>query len=166
MKSSNVYFILASATAQPFKTQSVNKIAMLEVIEHVPKGSEKFVFIEANRVLKDGGLLVLSTPNDSNFLINLLDPQWLVGHRHYKPKILEGLLVHNGFKVQTAQMLGGVLGVLCYLLYLPWHLLWSHLLKRKVPPLPFQKVVYKLSVLDYSRLGTRSTQIFVKAVKV
>lgn len=70
----NVHFIGASVAALPFKSKCVNKIAALELIEHLSKEIEGSFFKEAKLVLKESGYLVISTPNDSNVLINLLDP--------------------------------------------------------------------------------------------
>ena len=46
-------------------------VTMFDVIEHLPKNKEKDVLIGIRRVLRDGGKLIISTPN-ANILSNLL----------------------------------------------------------------------------------------------
>ncbi len=57
----SVELILASATHLPFKENTFDKISCSEVIEHIPD-YQKAVG-EANRVLKEGGKFVITTPN-------------------------------------------------------------------------------------------------------
>ena len=160
----NIYLIASSATILPLKSQCIDKITLLETIEHFQYGMEALCLKEASRVLKKGGVLVLSTPRDSNLLINLLDPHWLTGHRHYKPEVVEKLFAENSFNVNSLLVLGGLLDRIYYLLYLPWHLFWSHLLKRdKEPPMPFYRILCKLAAIDFSKI---CTHIFLNAVKV
>jgi cyclopropane fatty-acyl-phospholipid synthase-like methyltransferase len=81
--SGNIEFALASATYLPFKDGVFDKVAMIEVLEHLPKQSEGLALIDVYRVLKSGGDFVLSTPH-KRFLYVLLDPAFfLMGHRHY-----------------------------------------------------------------------------------
>jgi len=161
----NVNFIRADARALPFRSKCVDKVFALELVEHLPKGTELSFFREVSRVLKERGYFILSVPNHSIFIINMLDPHWLLGHRHYRSEVLKEMLIRSGFDVKTVRMLGGILNALCYLIYLPHHLLWSHFLKKEEPPLPFSTVISKLNALDYSRLGVYSTNIFLKAIK-
>jgi 2-polyprenyl-3-methyl-5-hydroxy-6-metoxy-1,4-benzoquinol methylase len=74
---------VSSATSLPFEANSFDTIVSWEVIEHIPRGGEKAMFSEVERVLKPGGVFYLSTPHRSLFS-NILDPAWwLIGHRHY-----------------------------------------------------------------------------------
>ena len=66
-------FKKGSALKIPAKDKSFDLAVMFDVIEHIPKGTEKIALKEIKRVLKHGGNLVLSTP--LNFwLSNLMDP--------------------------------------------------------------------------------------------
>lgn len=81
--SRTIKFVLASAEHLPFKGCVFDKVAMIEVLEHLPKQSEGLALIDVYRVLKSGEKFVLSTPY-KRFLYVLLDPAYfLIGHRHY-----------------------------------------------------------------------------------
>lgn len=61
----------------PFPDQYFDKIVLSEVLEHIPR--EKEVLLELSRILKTGGLLVLSVPN-ANYPF-LWDPvNWILEH--------------------------------------------------------------------------------------
>lgn len=58
-----VRFVQGDATALPFKSHSFDAITMFDVLEHIPD-HEKAVS-EALRVLRPGGFLLISTPNEN-----------------------------------------------------------------------------------------------------
>ena len=95
----DLYFCISSATHLPFKNATFDKIAMLEIIEHLD-GNELKALKEARRVLKKGGLLILSTPHKGKFSLYLfLDPASyvLMKHRHFSISEIESLLRKAGF---------------------------------------------------------------------
>jgi ubiquinone/menaquinone biosynthesis C-methylase UbiE len=62
--STNVHFIRADACNLPFKDNSFDKCICSEVFEHIPSKGERLKMIcEANRVLKDQGIFLLTTFN-------------------------------------------------------------------------------------------------------
>ena len=76
-------YIRASAIELPFSESSFDTICIWDVIEHLPKGSERILFKEMDRVLRPNGKIYLSTPFRS-FRSMIFDPAyWLIGHRHY-----------------------------------------------------------------------------------
>lgn len=77
-----VDYVVASAVNLPFKKGAFQLMTMFEVIEHIPKYMEKTCLGECNRVLQNGGKLLLSTPFNS-LKSKFLDPAWYLGHRHY-----------------------------------------------------------------------------------
>lgn len=109
-------FSLGSAGRLPFVSDSFDTVSMLDVLEHVP-GPEK-ALLEADRVLRPGGRLILSVPHRGAF--DFVDVQKsrlfaagrkvLLGrsdevpeHRHYRYQELLDLLPgytvlkrHNG----------------------------------------------------------------------
>jgi len=59
--SSRLRFVRAAATAVPIRSGALDAVVAMEMIEHV--GDPKGVLAEARRVLKKGGVLLVSTPN-------------------------------------------------------------------------------------------------------
>ena len=59
----NVSFVCGDATALPFESCSFDAVTMFDLLEHVPD-HEKAV-AEALRVLRPGGFLLLSSPNEN-----------------------------------------------------------------------------------------------------
>lgn len=116
-----VILIFADATKLPFKSSSFNKIICSEVIEHV-KGDKK-VLQEIHRVLKKGGIMVLSTCNISYPFF--WDPiNWFLQHifkthikrgfwsgiwnqhlRMYEKKDVEKLVKEVNFKISVSETL-------------------------------------------------------------
>lgn len=91
-------FKTGSALKIPYEDNTFDTVVCWEVIEHIPAGTERRMFREISRVLKDKGCLYISTPYDSP-LSKYLDPAWwLIGHRHYSEQTLRSIC-KGGFKV-------------------------------------------------------------------
>ncbi len=88
----------------PFKKQEFDTVVMFDVIEHLPKGSEKKSLKQLNKVLKKGGHLIISTMHST--YLNFLDPAWYFGHRHYSKDELSSLMAKAGFKVKKINLVG------------------------------------------------------------
>jgi SAM-dependent methyltransferase len=58
-----VRFVCGDATDLPFENQSFDAITMFDLLEHVP--DDKKAISEALRVLRPGGFLFISTPNEN-----------------------------------------------------------------------------------------------------
>lgn len=114
-------FLVGDALELPIKDKHADIATLFDVIEHVPKNTEGKALSEVNRVLKAKGLLFLSTPN-SNFFMNLLDPAFYFGHRHYKLEKLRVLLKNNGFKILKSTVKGGF--------WFSFYLIWLYVTKR------------------------------------
>lgn len=89
----------------PYQDDYFDSIIYLDVIEHVQ--DEKKSLLEAYRVLKKGGTLVLSTPNSAapftdTFLCEYMhDHGHMANHRSgFTAAELENLLTNAGFKVE------------------------------------------------------------------
>ncbi|WP_449431657.1 class I SAM-dependent methyltransferase [Pseudomonas putida] len=87
---------LAYLRAIPSETLTV--LTGFHIVEHIPFDDLKDLVIEANRVLKPGGLLILETPNAENLIVGTqnfyLDPT------HERPiphMLLEFLMKFSGF---------------------------------------------------------------------
>lgn len=118
-----IRLICGFAEKLPFKNKSFDKIVMSEVIEHVR--DEKLTLKEAFRVLKDGGILTLTTCNiDYPFLQDPIN--WVLQHifgthiksgfwagiwnqheRLYKKNRIEKLIKEAGFKIDSSEALTG-----------------------------------------------------------
>ncbi len=92
-----------------YPDESFDKIVFLEVLEHVPDNTEEQALKESCRLLKTGGVMVLSTPNDTPATA-IMDPaHWLINHRHYKPQAVRNMLEQAGFTVETEYVGGGII---------------------------------------------------------
>ena len=58
-----VQFICGDATALPFADASFDAVTMFDVLEHIPDDTKAIA--EALRVLRPGGFLLISTPNEN-----------------------------------------------------------------------------------------------------
>jgi ubiquinone/menaquinone biosynthesis C-methylase UbiE len=109
-------FAVGSATRLPYPKDYFDVVIMSEVLEHVPLNTELKVFMEIRRVLKKGGVLILSTPNNNLFSI-ILDPAYFIlGHRHYSEAIIKHYLTDSHFKIKEIYVLKGFI-----------HLLWANI---------------------------------------
>jgi len=104
---SGAEFHVSTADKLPVANGSVDIVSMFDVIEHVPINGEVDAFREVYRVLKKDGVLVLTTPNN-NWITNLLDPAWYLGHRHYKPRDLTKLVEKAGLNVRKTEVKGDI----------------------------------------------------------
>lgn len=59
----HVRFVCGDATALPFESDTFDAITMFDVLEHIP--DHQAAIKEAQRVLKPGGFLLISTPNEN-----------------------------------------------------------------------------------------------------
>ena len=117
----NAKFFVGDALKLPIKDEFADIATLFDVIEHVPKNKESVALSEVNRILNPKGLLFLSTPN-SNFFMNLLDPAFYFGHRHYKLEKLKKLLEENSFKILKSTIKGGF--------WFSFYLIWLYITKR------------------------------------
>ncbi len=67
-----ITFIHGSSTSLPFQDNFFDAVTFIEVLEHLPYRDEKPTIREIHRVLKPGGVLILSTPHKGLFYF--LDP--------------------------------------------------------------------------------------------
>lgn len=149
----NVEFIEASALNIPVKSQSTDLVIFFDVIEHVPVNTEEKALLEINRILKQNGKLLLTTPNNF-WLNNLMDPAWYFGHRHYTDEKLDKLLRATGFKKIVANKRGGM-GTLIFMF---WFYLSKLILRI---PHPRNQFMENLDDLSYSGVNGYVTHYIV-----
>ncbi|MBL7085735.1 MAG: class I SAM-dependent methyltransferase [Candidatus Cloacimonetes bacterium] len=99
-------FKYGSVLKIPYKSDYFDIVVMWEVLEHIPKNTEKSAFKEIKRILKKDGVLFISTPT-KNFWSCILDPAWFFGHRHYKISEIENLVDKTGLKILNIEIKGG-----------------------------------------------------------
>lgn len=148
-------FAVGTAATIPSADSKADVVLLFDVIEHVPVGTEVEALKECHRVLKKGGILLLSTPNNHP-LTNMLDIVWYAGHRHYKPATIKKLLSRAGFRVESIEVRGG--------LWFSFYLLWLYSMKWIAGnPMPRSKFLESRDDAQFDRTGIHT--IFVKAVK-
>jgi SAM-dependent methyltransferase len=125
-------FLKASALALPFPPSHFDVVTMFDVIEHLPSGSELAALTQARRVLRDGGRLLLSTPN-RHPVSTFTDPAYYLGHRHYRRLELASLLRSARFEVVGVECGGRLFDQLDLLAYYASR----QLLNRERHPLDF-----------------------------
>lgn len=108
-------FLVGDARKLPFKDNSFDVITATEVIEHFIEG-EMFL-MEAHRVLRNGGFLILTTPNRLRFyilhknLVSFFRRREVVSGftsehpREYTHKELKKLLKNIGFSVECIEFI-------------------------------------------------------------
>lgn len=121
-------FKVGNALNLKFADKSFEAVIFVEVIEHLPKGAEKKALKEIYRVLKPGGYLILSTPNNHPLSIFMDPAYFLIGHRHYSMKRVEKMLASSGFNVVNKYQTGGVIRLVTTLL----DTIAKHLLNKKI----------------------------------
>lgn len=114
--------VLGNAEDMPFSDNFFDSIYMGEIIEHTFE--PKKMLTEAYRTLKQGGVLVLDTPNPyalSRILRFVIKRKDTIGHPDHKifytPAVLENILIKVGFRIEimTTDSSFGIKGVNLYL---------------------------------------------------
>jgi SAM-dependent methyltransferase len=123
-------FVEGSALRLPFGDRTFDAVCLFDVIEHLPRGSEKGALAEARRVLNTNGKLYFSTPHASP-IHTPLDPVWCIGHRHYRRTTIHHFLRSNGFKVDRLFVAGGVVECLDHMRLL----VYKHMFHQQQPPI-------------------------------
>ena len=117
-------YIVASTFDMPFNPNIFDAVLFLDVIEHLPPGTEEQALREIGRVMKKDGTLIISTPNrgifsfldQQNLCRNLsklapkkilfkfydtekIENSWANQHRHYSREDLKKILNKEGFRI-------------------------------------------------------------------
>jgi len=149
--------IIADARYLPIKDNIFERVYLLDIIEHLPKNTEKKTLLEINRILKKNGELIITTPNDY-WLFTLTDPAWyLLGHRHYKKELLLKMIKDVGFNIETCFTRGGFWAEIFAL----WYYLITYPFKFKTP-----KYIVDKENKEYEKYKKNGFTIFVKAKKM
>lgn len=115
----NVKFEKGSALdLNKFEKDYFDIVVMFDVIEHIPKGTEKKAIDEIKKVLKKNGKLLISTP--ANNFSNFFDPAWYFGHRHYSKKQMQEIFENSEFEIEKMKILGGFYELSSMILFYPF----------------------------------------------
>ena len=92
----------ASAAALPFRDGAFGLVMAMDIIEHLDEDIP--VFRELSRVMRPGGVLVISSPLHPESWTTFDD---IVGHvRRYRPEELLGRLADNGLALERSAIYG------------------------------------------------------------
>lgn len=127
---------LAEEVANKYR-KNFDTIFILDVIEHVPAGSEVKVLKALRLMLKPEGALVLSTMNSHP--VNFVDPAWFLGHRHYTTQQMTSLLLESGFRIEKLDLIGNLMWDLDILMLY----IYKHIFHRSwhTPTWVFQRIL-------------------------
>jgi ubiquinone/menaquinone biosynthesis C-methylase UbiE len=101
-----------------FKENYFDIVVMFDVIEHIPKGTEKKALEEIKKVLKKNGKLLITTP--ANNFSNFFDPAWYFGHRHYSTTHMKNIFEDSGFEIEKMEIKGGFWEIFSMILFYPF----------------------------------------------
>lgn len=152
---SGVEFYVGDALNLPIENKSADLVALFDVIEHIPTGTESKMLDEVFRILKSSGRVLLSTPN-ANIIAKLLDPAWYFGHRHYKEETLVKMFKKSGFKVTDIFRRGNLFSCL----FIAWFYVVKIIFRI---PQPRNELFEKLDDMGYRKEGIK--EIFLVAQK-
>jgi len=94
--------VLGEITALPYDDRQFDLVAAFDVIEHVAE--HRLTFRELSRVLKDGGVLILSVPLHPAFWTEFDE---FVGHaRRYAPAELQALIAEHDLVLEKSAGFG------------------------------------------------------------
>jgi SAM-dependent methyltransferase len=96
---------VTSITAMSFDSATFDCILCSEVLEHVPEDDK--AVSELRRVLKPGGVLVITVPYQTRFWGD--DDEYVAHVRRYDPGELEQKLRHAGFQEITTYKMSGTI---------------------------------------------------------
>lgn len=98
--------VIAKATKMPFAESIFDVVCILEVMEHIQIKDNQKVLKEITYTLKNNGKIIISVPFDS-WPSKIMDPAWILGHRHYSAADLRRQITRTGLFVQEMRVKGG-----------------------------------------------------------
>jgi 2-polyprenyl-3-methyl-5-hydroxy-6-metoxy-1,4-benzoquinol methylase len=86
--------VQADGADLPFLSESLDKLSLLEVIEHVPQDAFIKMLQEARRVITPDGRVIISTPNKGAYGNKLSSPDHI---KEYEEQELKLIIAASGF---------------------------------------------------------------------
>ncbi len=104
-KNLNLYNMDVTRKKLPFRASEFDVVTMLAAFEHIDQSKLKFVLSETLRVLKKGGLLIVTTPSPwSDKLLHQMAKAGLISseeiheHKtHHTRSIIEKMIIESGY---------------------------------------------------------------------
>jgi SAM-dependent methyltransferase len=155
----NVTFNVGYAEKMHFPKDSYDVAILFDVIEHIPKGTEKQVISNIYNILKCNGIIIISTPH-RNILSYLLDPAFfLYAHRHYGINEITKLLEQSGFIIESKHIRGGfVFGFMSLI-----DIFYKHILHK---PKLQSRFIDQLITYEYTHTGFYSLHVVAIKKKI
>ncbi len=138
-------------------TSKFHTAVIFDVLEHIPQKTELKTLKRINSLMYKNGKLFLTTPNNS-LLMNVLDPAWFLGHRHYHEKDLIKLFQKAGFSIINSGVTGGLFESLRVL----WLYVQKHVLKRN--SFTYPGWLWYKSLEEFKNPGSMSLWIIAKKI--
>lgn len=114
--------IFCTADAVPLENGIADVILCTEVLHDIAEPDT--VLREINRLLKPGGILILTTP----FLVPVVDGK--IDHYRYTRNGLTYIIHKSGMKVRSVEPVSDIFGVMTTLYVKPWLRIWNVIAKK------------------------------------
>jgi glycosyltransferase involved in cell wall biosynthesis len=155
--------IVADVRFLPFREGVFGEIFFTDVLEHLRTVDESRALRQIHRSLRNGGHLIMTTPQDIR-LFTLLDPAfYFAGHRHRKRAHIEQLLERNGFGITNIFAAGGWWTCINVI----WYCFVTYPVRRvlgmQMPYAPRRFILRE--DMEYTRPCGRGYTLFVQAFK-
>lgn len=147
--------LIINAEDIPFKKGFFSQLIILDVLEHIK--NDKLAIKEINRVLKKGGKLIISVPND-NFLSYFNPVRYVQHERHYTIDQITRMLVNNGFKIENLFAGGSIFELFAFYMHL--------FIKYTTGRLVNLSIFNKLRDKEYAKHNKNGNEIIIKAKKI
>jgi 2-polyprenyl-3-methyl-5-hydroxy-6-metoxy-1,4-benzoquinol methylase len=108
-RNNGLNILTGSLETSNYLDNSFDVITMFDVLEHLP--NPKTALLEANRILRKGGLLIINTPDSESLWANIMGSRWhlIVPPEHinyFSPKTLSTYTKKIGLKVVFNDKIG------------------------------------------------------------
>lgn len=159
--------IVADARCLPFRPNTFAQVFFTDVIQYIPDGEEVKTLREINRVLLEGGELILTTPNRV-LLFTIMDPSYyLIGQenrqKHYSCEEISHFLEITGFRAGLFFTSGRFWAMLNWLFYC---FVTYPIKKLTRLPLPHAPRAFKNQEdEEFHEMQNSGYTIFVKGIK-
>jgi len=148
-------FILADIRSLPIKDGSIDNVAMIAVLGGLPDGEEIAAFMEAKRVLRNEGYLIILVSQKCQPYSLLAPDRLFVSRkwRHFNIQLLQSQLEENGFHINKIIFAGGMMSLIesmaTYFLNIFWQLIYRATNRWEYSPSVPRYWINKIMSLDY-----------------